>query len=128
MDLYILLLDVVTKPGDTAPHGREGYYFTANGECTLYDMCKAVGEALVAAGVATEAEPDTLSQEECDKYFGKYGDFEVVSLFFANVRCNADRARRDLGWAPTHTPDEVLKTAPGLVEAAVKKLGLQTKA
>ena len=91
-------------------------------------MCKAVGSALAAAGVATEAEPDLLTKEECDTYFGKLGAFDVADLFFANTRCRADRARQHLGWAPTHTGDEVLATAPGIVEAVVKKHGLQAKA
>ncbi|KAI0682657.1 hypothetical protein C8T65DRAFT_596423, partial [Cerioporus squamosus] len=127
-DAYYRLFSKIVEDPSSLGHGRAGYYFTENGECTLYDMCRAVGEALVAAGVATEAEPDTLSPEECDTYFGRFGDFEVVSLFFANVRCRADRARRDLGWVPTHTPDEVLKTAPGIVDAVVEKHGLKKKA
>ncbi|KAI0682662.1 NAD(P)-binding protein [Cerioporus squamosus] len=129
-DAYYRLFSKIVENSDPSSlgHGRTGYYFTENGECTLYDMCKALGEALVAAGVAAEAEPDTLSQDECDKYFGRYGDLEAVSMFFANVRCRADRARRDLGWTPTHTPDEVLKTAPELVVAVVEKRGLKKKA
>ncbi|TFK78447.1 NAD-P-binding protein [Polyporus arcularius HHB13444] len=126
--LYYRLFSKILEDPSRLGHGREGYYFSENGECTLYDMCKAVGEALVAVGVATEAEPNILSPEECDKYFGKYGALEAVRMFFANVRCRADRARRDLGWAPTHTPDEVLKTAREIVDAVVEKQGLKTKA
>ncbi len=127
-DVYYRLFSKILEDPSRLGHGREGYYFSENGECTLYDMCKAVGEALVAVGVATEAEPNILSPEECDKYFGKYGALEAVKMFFANVRCRADRARRDLGWAPTHTPDEVLKTAREIVDAVVEKQGLKTKA
>ncbi|RPD68444.1 NAD-P-binding protein [Lentinus tigrinus ALCF2SS1-7] len=129
-DAYYRLFSKILAEPASLGHGRTGYHFTENGECTLYDMCAAVGAALVAAGVASEAEaePDSLAAEECDRYFGKYGDFEVVDLFFANVRCRADRARKHLGWAPTHTADEVLGTAPELVGAAVKKHGLPAKA
>ena len=128
-DVYYRLFCKVLEDPSGLGHGRTGYYFTENGECVLYDIAKAIGTALVAAGVASEAEPDLFTKEECDKYFGKYSVFDAVDLMFANVRCRADRARRDLGWAPTHVaPEEVLATVPEIVEAAVKRHGLGAKA
>ena len=67
-DLYIVLYDsIVTNPGTTG-HGREGFYFGVNGEHTLYDVGKAIGEALVAIGKIDNPEPTTLTKEELDKY------------------------------------------------------------
>lgn len=67
-DLYIVLYDsIITNPATTG-HGREGFYFGVNGEHTLYDVGKAIGEALVAIGKTDNPEPTTLSKEELDKY------------------------------------------------------------
>jgi hypothetical protein len=67
-ELYILLLDRVLKDPDQVPHGREGFYFAENGEHTLYEVSKAIGEGLVALGKSPDAEPSTFSKEEIDKY------------------------------------------------------------
>jgi hypothetical protein len=67
-DLYVVLYDsIVTNP--STGHGREGIYFGINGQHTLYDVGKAIGEALVATGKADDPEPTTFSKEEIDKYF-----------------------------------------------------------
>ena len=67
-DLYIVLYNsIITNPA--TGHGREGIYFAENGEHTLYDVGKAIGEALVAVGKTDNPEPTTLTKEEIDKYF-----------------------------------------------------------
>jgi hypothetical protein len=67
-DLYIVLYDsIIANPSNTG-HGREGFYFGVNGEHILYDLCKAIGEALVAIGKTDNPEPTTLTKEELDKY------------------------------------------------------------
>jgi hypothetical protein len=67
-DLYVVLYDsIVSNPSNTG-HGREGFYFGENGEHTLYDVGKAIGEALVAIGKTDNPEPTTLTKEELDKY------------------------------------------------------------
>lgn len=68
-DLYIVLYDsIIANPA--IGHGREGIYFGVNGEHSLYELGKAVGEALVAIGKSDNPEPTTFSKEEADRYFG----------------------------------------------------------
>ncbi|KAI0701574.1 NAD(P)-binding protein [Cerioporus squamosus] len=98
--LYLLFNKALTEPAKLG-HGREGYYFAENGEHSLYALCKAIGTALV---------------EERAKIFGS--DF-VAFLHFTNARCRADRARRDLGWKPVHTTEELYRVARKEVEAAL---------
>jgi len=71
-DLYNILFDAVLSPSslDTLGHGRDGFYFGANEEHTLYDVGKAIAENLVSAGKGKDSEPTTFTKEEIDKYFG----------------------------------------------------------
>ncbi|KAF8885460.1 hypothetical protein BD779DRAFT_674409 [Infundibulicybe gibba] len=94
-DLYLALYkSIVTNPA--TGHGREGIYFGENGECNLYDVGKAIGQALVDLGKAKSAEPTTFTKEEIDKYLrGCYLD--------SNSRCKANRSR-SIGWNPVKTP------------------------
>jgi len=67
-DLYIVLYNSIVSNPATG-HGREGIYFGENGEHTLYDVNKAIGEALMSIGKADNPEPTVLTTEEIDKYF-----------------------------------------------------------
>lgn len=69
-DLYIVLYNAIVANQDKVGHGREGIYFGENGEHSLYDVGKAVAQALVDAGKGKSLEPTTFSKEEIDKYFG----------------------------------------------------------
>jgi hypothetical protein len=68
-DLYIVLFNGI-KSNPLVGHGREGYYFGENGEHTLYDIGKAISQALVEVGRGKHSEPTTLTEEEGNKYFG----------------------------------------------------------
>lgn len=72
-DLYIVLLESIWSNPATG-HGREGIYFGENGEHSLYEIGKAVGEAMVDLGKSEFSEPTTFTKEEINKYFG-VGDF-----------------------------------------------------
>ncbi|KAG6853603.1 hypothetical protein C0991_002927 [Blastosporella zonata] len=84
-DLYIILYDSI-KTNPATGHGREGIYFGENGEHTLYEVGKAVSEALVEFGKSKNPEPTTFSKEDIDKYFGVGREplsFEyAVTLFY----------------------------------------------
>lgn len=67
-DLYIVLYDSIVANPATG-HGREGIYFGVSGEHTLYEIGRAIGEALVAIGKTDNPEPTTFTKEEIDKYF-----------------------------------------------------------
>lgn len=58
------------KNPDAVAHGREGFYFGINGECTLYEIGRAIAEKLVSIGKATNPEPSTFTDEEINLYFG----------------------------------------------------------
>ena len=68
-DFYVVLFDAIRKnPG--IGHGREGFYFVVNGEHTLYELGKAVSQALVDLGKGKSAEPTTFTKVELDTLFG----------------------------------------------------------
>ena len=69
-DLYIVLFDKIRADINGVPHGREGFYFGASGENDLYEVGKAIAQALVEVGRAKDAEPTSFTKEEIDKYFG----------------------------------------------------------
>ena len=70
-DLFIVLFDAIRKNGkDAVDHGARGYYFAEIGEYAWRDVAAAIGEALVALGLAKDAEPTSFSDDELAKYFG----------------------------------------------------------
>ncbi|KNZ81922.1 hypothetical protein J132_10201, partial [Termitomyces sp. J132] len=98
-DLYIVLYDSI-KNNPATGHGREGFYFGENGEHTLYQIGKAISEALVEIGRGNSPEPTTFSKEEVQKYFGS-------NYLGTNSRCRANRSRA-IGWKPTKTTADML--------------------
>ncbi|KAK1224082.1 hypothetical protein PQX77_008412 [Marasmius sp. AFHP31] len=115
-DLYSALYDSITKNPEKTGHGREGFYFGASGEHRLYDVGKAIGEALVQFGIAKSPEPTTFTKEEIDRYFGG------SAYLGSNSRCRANRSR-SVGWNPLKTTEDFLKSIQAEVEALVKKGG-----
>ena len=70
-DLYVVLLDAIFARGaDAVDHGARGCYFAENGEHAAYDVSRAIGEAMVALGHASDAEPTTFTDTELELYFG----------------------------------------------------------
>jgi hypothetical protein len=62
-DLYIILYDsAVSNPATS--HGRAGFYFGENGEYTLYEVSKAISEAMLALGKGKTLEPTPFTEEE----------------------------------------------------------------
>jgi nucleoside-diphosphate-sugar epimerase len=114
-DLYIVLYDsIVTDPA--TGHGREGIYFGINGEHSLYDVAKAIGEAIVALGKADNPEPTTFTKEEIDKYF------QGSSFFGTNSRGVANRSR-SIGWKPVKTTKDLFASIKPEVIAIIQKSG-----
>jgi hypothetical protein len=68
-ELYIALFNAILSDPSTG-HGPNGYYIAENGDYTLYEASKAIGEALVSHGKSKAAEPNAFTSEECMKYFG----------------------------------------------------------
>ncbi|KAK7448079.1 hypothetical protein VKT23_013835 [Stygiomarasmius scandens] len=115
-DLYNILFDAVLSPSslDTLGHGRDGFYFGANEEHTLYDVGKAIAENLVSAGKGKDSEPTTFTKEEIDKYFGG------SNYLGSNSRCRSTRGRA-LGWSPKRTTKDMLASIKAEVEAEIKE-------
>ena len=91
-DLYVLLLEGIHS-GKPLAHGRNGFYFGEDGEYVLYDLAKAVSEALYGKGKSKSATPTTLNEDEMAKYF-------PGTMFpGSNSRCKAERSRA-IGWSP----------------------------
>ncbi|KAH8117907.1 hypothetical protein DFH11DRAFT_1571372 [Phellopilus nigrolimitatus] len=111
-DLYIVLFDRIRADPESTPHGREGFYFGATGEHDLFDVSKAVAEALVAVGKGKTATPTTFTQEELDKYF------DGSPYLGSNSRCVANRSRA-IGWAPTRSTPDFLASIRVEVEALI---------
>lgn len=68
-DLYIIIYDAIVAHPTTTPHGHEGYFFGENGEHTLADIGRAIGQAMVDLGKAKSAEPTSFTSDEVQKYF-----------------------------------------------------------
>ena len=67
-DLYIVLFDCTCSDPESTLHGREGFFFGANGEHTLYDVGKKIAEVLVELGIRHSSEPTTFTDEEVKRY------------------------------------------------------------
>ncbi|KAF8199609.1 hypothetical protein BJ912DRAFT_1139672 [Pholiota molesta] len=112
-DLYLVLFDAIRKDPTTG-HGREGYYFGENGEHSLYEVGKAIGEALVALGKSDNPEPTTFTKEEIDKYF------EGSAYLGSNSRARANHSRA-IGWKPVKTKADFLASIKPEVETLAAK-------
>lgn len=139
VDLYILLFDAVLTNPENVGHGREGYFFVENGEFRWYDLSKAIGEALVEAGLAKSSEPTSFSDEELIKYAGSMVCLPLLNVCFiwsndvyeflqemgngmgTNARCRANRARA-LGWKPTKRTEDLFDSIKPGVEALMKAM------
>ncbi|KAJ7854000.1 NAD(P)-binding protein [Mycena leptocephala] len=112
-DLYTTLYDNIVADADTG-HGRNGFYFGASGEHSLYDVGKAIGTALVALGKSESAEPTEFTQAELDKYFGG------SPYLGSNSRCRATRSLA-IGWKPVKTTSDMLASIQPEMESIIKK-------
>ncbi|KAJ7275729.1 NAD-binding protein [Mycena rebaudengoi] len=112
-DLYVALYDAIVGDADTG-HGRNGYYFGESGEHSLYDVGKAIGDALVSHGIGDNPEPTSFTQPELDKYFGG------SAYMGSNSRCRATHSR-SIGWKPVKTTRDLLASVQPEMEALIKR-------
>ncbi|KAI0729696.1 hypothetical protein C8Q72DRAFT_296216 [Fomitopsis betulina] len=121
-DLFIKLFDAVSADPERVGHGWEGYYFAENGYSSLYDINKAIGQALVELGIISDPEPTPFTRDELVKYWGS----EVLGSYGGTTcRCSADRGRA-LGWKPRFTQADLLTSMMKEVQVqleAVEKNG-----
>ncbi|KZP08848.1 NAD(P)-binding protein [Athelia psychrophila] len=112
VDFYIILLDAVLSNPATS-HGREGFYFTDNGEFTHREVVDAVSSALAARGVVKLAEPTPFAEDDFKK-------LPFLAFFGTNARSRSDRSRA-LGWSPTKTAKDMLASIQPEVDALIQK-------
>jgi hypothetical protein len=65
-----VLYSAILSDPERVGHGREGFYFGENGEYTVVDAAKAIGEALYALGKVKTPEPSEYTEADLKKYFG----------------------------------------------------------
>ncbi|KAI0366135.1 NAD-P-binding protein [Pilatotrama ljubarskyi] len=117
-DLYIRLLDALLSAPEKVSHGRNGWFFAANGEHSIRELHEAIAEALFSLGRINTKEAIPYTREDLDKYL--WGDY-ITGLLFSNSRCKAERGRLELGWAPKYTTDAFLELVKPEVEILVQK-------
>ncbi|KAF9524906.1 hypothetical protein CPB83DRAFT_860441 [Crepidotus variabilis] len=110
--LYVDLLDSIRKNPSTG-HGRDGYYYAENGEHTLYEVGKSIGEVLVEKGITDKVEPTSFTKEEVDKYY------QGSTFMGTNARCRASHSR-SIGWKPRFTKGDLLASIYAEYEALEK--------
>jgi len=86
--LYTILYDTITS-NPAAAHGREGIYIGENGQHTLYDVAKAVQEAMIELGLSKDTEPNSFTREEVEKYFGVGRHFQRTCGQHSTAFCRA---------------------------------------
>lgn len=69
-DFYLILFNAALEKRENIPHGREGFYYSENGEHTWYDLCKTIARELHAKGASKTDEPTTFTDEELIKAIG----------------------------------------------------------
>ncbi|KAG1882313.1 hypothetical protein F4604DRAFT_1743472 [Suillus subluteus] len=97
--LYTTVFDAAVKGPGEAGHGREGFYFGANGEHCVGRISEVIAELLYEMKVGESPEPTVFTEEELRKYFG--GPY-----LGSNSRVRAERAKL-IGWNPVHTVDSL---------------------
>ncbi|KAF5350242.1 hypothetical protein D9758_007831 [Tetrapyrgos nigripes] len=119
-ELYNILLDAALSPSSASSlgHGRTGYYFGATDEHTLYDVGKAIAEAMVSMGKGKTAEPMMFPEDEMNRYFPGFWSL-MIAQFSGNSRCRATQSR-SLGWNPKKGTKELLESIKREVEEEVK--------
>ncbi|KAE9407775.1 hypothetical protein BT96DRAFT_809263, partial [Gymnopus androsaceus JB14] len=112
-DLYNFLFDAVLSSSPTPGHGREGYYFGANEEHTMYQVGEAISEVMLKMNKGDGGVPTSFTKEETDK-------MDYLSYFIgSNSRCRANRSRA-LGWTPKNTTKDMLASIYAETELAIE--------
>ncbi|KAG2067904.1 NAD(P)-binding protein [Suillus decipiens] len=112
--LYTTIFDAAMKGPDEAGHGREGFYFGANGEHRVGRISEMIAELLYEMKVGKSPEPTTFTEEELRKYFG--GPY-----IGSNSRVRAERALL-IGWKPVHSVDSLWASLKPETEAMVMEM------
>ncbi|KAF8817259.1 NAD(P)-binding protein [Phlegmacium glaucopus] len=105
VDLYIRLFDSIAQNKSSVAHGRDGIYFANAAEFNWIEFSTIIGEVLVEHGETQSSVPQPYTKQELLKHFPP----AYIATLGSNVRSRADRPRK-LGWKPTSTKEQLLKT------------------
>jgi len=116
-NVYLRLVEAAAKGGGKATWGKEGYYFTENGEHVWGEVSEKVAATAHQQGFISSDDVVAISGQEANQ-MTRAGEL----LWGANSRCRALRARRLLGWTPRERAmnDEIADA----VKSEAKRLGL----
>ncbi|KAI0767992.1 hypothetical protein BD413DRAFT_614675 [Trametes elegans] len=123
-------VDVLVVDADTQGYARTHSIFPSTiydiSQGTLFDArprstanglaSRAIGDALVELGIATDTEP-TFTAEELVKYFGSESSGYYSGT---NSRALADRSRSS-GWKPEYTREDMLRSIKPEITAIQEK-------
>ncbi|KAH9914493.1 NAD(P)-binding protein [Epithele typhae] len=115
--LYAIILRRLVSSPASITHGRDGYFFAENGEHLWLDLSRRVAEALFALGAIESAELVKFETEESIGEFAKHEAYVFANG--TNARSRADRARSQLGWAPTRTVEDLWASIKPEAEALI---------
>ena len=97
--LYEVFLAAILDPETRVPSGKDGIFFTENGEHTWKEVGQGIAQAGVEMGVLKSEEVKSLSLEEATERLHWHDKVWTESGFVSSVRTSADVAR-SLGWKP----------------------------
>lgn len=69
-ELFTVVYEAVTKPGNTVPHGREGLFIGENGTYAWGEVSDEIAKVLFEKGVGKSPEATTFTSDELVQYFG----------------------------------------------------------
>ena len=118
-DCYVKLVEAAVAGGGKATWGKEGYYFTENGEHIWGHISKTVAKAAHKKSLIPSDEVISISEKEADEltWWGS-------AIWGANSRYHAIRARKLLEWSPKNGAKELNSDISEVISAEAKSLGL----
>ena len=116
-DCYLKLVEAAVDGGGKATWGKDGYYFTENGQHVWGEVAKAISFAVHKQGFIPSDDVVAMSGDEVNQIMSN-----GAILWGANLRGRALRARKLLGWSPRGKA--MADETPEAVDAEAKALGL----
>lgn len=112
-----MLLEAAVEGNEKATWGKEGYYFTENGELVFGQVAKAIAVVAHKQGLLASDEVVTVFEKEANE-MARSG----AAMWGVNFRYEAVRARKLLGWSPKK--NELNDSIAETVSIEAKRLGL----
>ena len=114
---FLKLVEAAVSGGGNASWGQDGYYFTENGEASFGQVARDVASAAHKQGLIPSEEVFMISDSDANSM-----SLKGATIWGANFRYHALRARKLLGWSPTEVP--LGQTIAEAVQYEAKLLGM----